>query len=73
MDSYKSTLDRWDGQQQKQEFDRLADAILWTTGELNAGDGHTIYGEIQFKGKLLWRRGTRPAKKSSDSRALSGQ
>ena len=73
MDSYKSTLDRWDGERQNQEFDRLSDAILWATGELNAGHGHAIYGEIHFREKLLWRRGTRPAKKDSDDQAPSGQ
>ena len=65
MESYKAKLDRWDGQQQNRDFVRLTKAVLWLSGELNAGDGHAVYGEIRFEEQLLWRRGTRPAKKGS--------
>ena len=69
MASYKARLHRWDGQQQNQDFVRLTDAVLWLSGELDAGDGHAVYGEIRCNEKLLWRRGTRPAKKSCDDSA----
>jgi hypothetical protein len=69
MESYKAKLHRWDGQQQSQEFSRLTDAILWLSGELDAGDGHSIYGEIHFQERMLWRRGTRPAEKTDDDTA----
>jgi hypothetical protein len=49
------------GLEQRQEFPRLNDAILWIARELNAGHGYTTYGEVRCKGALLWRRGKRSA------------
>jgi hypothetical protein len=72
MESYKARVHRWDGQQESRDFSRLTDAILWVSGELNAGDGHSIYGEIHFKEKTLWRRGTRPAPKTDDDTTSTG-
>ena len=60
MASYISTLLRRDGTRQTQEFTRFIDGILWLAGELDTGDGYSIYGEIRLKENLVWRGGAAP-------------
>jgi hypothetical protein len=56
---YNATAFRNDGARQSQAFHRLTDGILWLRKLLEAGDGHTVYGEVRCRDQLLWRRGKR--------------
>src|SRR4051812_35656608 len=58
-DIYKATLHRLKGDRQTRDFTRFTDAMLWLAGELEAGDGHAVYGEVRLRGELVWRRGRR--------------
>jgi hypothetical protein len=57
-DIYKATLHRLKGERQTRQFGRFTDAMLWLRTELDAGDGHSVYGEIRLKDDLVWRRGS---------------
>jgi len=59
-ETYRATLLCRQGKQQTHEFVRLTEAILWLAREMDDGEGINTFGEIYFKGNVLWRRGVRP-------------